>query len=219
VCKRRRGGRAEGWEKGGGDLNREARWLEFAVGSVNLNCTVRRTVCESFAIVLRPVAGIWPRAMLERFALRWNRKTACATGLGCDFWSKTPQLPKSETRQRRAERGRRRPARGEHDARGAPRRTRRLGPAQIGDPPRDRRRGIDEGHRPRREPLQAVEQQRIVRAREHDGIGGPPAGIDEARRDLLRDQIVGDGRATQLVLREARQPPRADQLDAAAVGA
>src|SRR6516164_8507753 len=130
-------------QNGAADFNSEARWLEFAVGSVNLNCTVRRTVCESFAIVLRPVAGIWPRAMLERFALRWNRKTARATGVGCGFWSKTPQLPKSETRQRRAERGRRRPTRGEHDARGRGRHIARLRPAQIGDPPRDRRRVAD----------------------------------------------------------------------------
>src|SRR5262249_2700168 len=192
--------------------NSEARWLEFAVGSVNLNCTVRRTVCESFAIVLRPVAGIGPRPMLERFALRWNRKTACATGVGFGFWSRTPQLPKSETRQRRAERGRRRPARGEHDARGRGRRIARLRPAQIGDPARDRGRGIDEGHRPGREPLQAVEQQRIVRAGEHDGVGAPPISIDKTGRDLLRDQIVGDGRATELGLCEAREPRRLPSL-------
>src|SRR5262249_57464293 len=94
----------------------------------------------------------------------------------------------------------------------------RFGPAKRGAPPRDRGRGIDEGPRPGREPLQALEQQRIVSAGEHDGVGAPPAGIDETGRDLLRDQIIGDGRATELGLREARKPRRADQRDVAAVG-
>src|SRR5215472_2514813 len=91
-------------------------------------------------------------------------------------WHIPSQLPKSETRQRRGKRGRRRPVGGEQDVRGAPRRIARLRPAQIDDPPRDRGRGIDEGHRPGREPLETVEQQGIVRTSKHDGVGAPPAG-------------------------------------------
>ena len=57
-----------------------------------------------------------------------------------------------------------------------------------------------------------------MRAGEHDGIGAPSAGIDEAGRDLPCDEIIGDRRATQLVLCEAREPRRADERDIAAVG-
>jgi hypothetical protein len=39
---------------------------------VNLNCTVRRTVCESFAMA--PIRRTVIREMLERFSLGWNRK-------------------------------------------------------------------------------------------------------------------------------------------------
>src|SRR6516164_9067410 len=77
-------------QNGAADFNSEARWLEFAVGSVNLNCTVRRTVCESFARVLRPVAGNWPQEMLERFALRWNRKPLAPQAL--DAFSRRRRL-------------------------------------------------------------------------------------------------------------------------------
>jgi hypothetical protein len=77
---------------------------------------------------------------------------------------------------------------------------------QIGDAARDRRRGIDEGYRPGRKPFEALEQQRIVRAGEHDRVGAASAGIDEAGRNLARDQIVRNRRAIELVLREAREP-------------
>ena len=45
------------------------------------------------------------------------------------------------------------------------------GTDQFDDAPRDRRRRIDPAHRPGREPLEAVEQQRKMRAGEHHGVG------------------------------------------------
>jgi hypothetical protein len=72
------------------------------------------------------------------------------------------------------------------------------------------------GHgRERGEPL---EQERVVRAREYDGVGAAPAFIDEARLDLLRDQGVGDRSAVQLRLGIGREVGRADERDVAAVG-
>jgi hypothetical protein len=57
-----------------------------------------------------------------------------------------------------------------------------------------------------------------MRAGEHDRVGAPAAGIDEARRNLARDQIIRNRRPIELLLRETREPRRADQRDIAAVG-
>src|SRR6202451_79581 len=88
---------------------------------------------------------------------------------------------------------------------------------QIGDPPRDGRRRIDEIDRPWRELAQAVDQQRIVRAGKHDRIGAV-AVIDEGRRDLFANGGVIDLGAGQIVFRVGRKLLGADQRDFAVAG-
>ncbi len=78
-------------------------------------------------------------------------------------------------------------------------------PEQLRHAAGDRRRRVDPGDRPGRQPLQALEQQRIMRAGEHDRVGAPPAARDEAGRDLGRDGGVLDRLRPQRRLGEARR--------------
>jgi len=59
------------------------------------------------------------------------------------------------------------------------------GPKQIDHSPCDGRRRVEEIHRPGRELPQAIEQQRIVGAGEHDRVGAL-AVVAEARRISVR---------------------------------
>ena len=54
------------------------------------------------------------------------------------------------------------------------------GAEQIDDSARDRRRWVDEVDRPGRKPAQSVDQERVVGAGKHDGVG-PPAIVAKAR--------------------------------------
>ena len=65
---------------------------------------------------------------------------------------------------------------------------------------------------------EALEQQRIMRAGEHDGVGAPAVRVDEAAGDLGLDGRVGDRLRRQLGFGEAGEPRRADQRDVAAGG-
>ena len=71
-----------------------------------------------------------------------------------------------------------------------------IGTEQIRDAPRDRRRRIDPFDRPGREPDQPVQQQRVMRAGQHNRVGARRP-IDEAGRDLGEDIAVADGFAVQ----------------------
>jgi hypothetical protein len=70
---------------------------------------------------------------------------------------------------------------------------------EIGDPARNRRRRIDEVHRPRRKLPQSGDQQRIMGAGEDDGVGAR-AIVAEARRDLREQRLVAHRRAGKLRL-------------------
>ena len=99
-------------------------------------------------------------------------------------------------------------------------RPRPLGPRradQVDHAARDRRRRIEERHRPGRQPREAVEQQRVMRAGEHDGVGAAPVAVDEAGRDLGRDRRISGRRAVELGLGVGGEPRRADQRHLGAV--
>ena len=83
-------------------------------------------------------------------------------------------------------------------------------PEQIDDAPRDRRRRIDEIHRPGRELPQAMQQQRIVGAGQHDGVGALGV-VAEAGRDLGADFRIAGRRAVEFGLGIAGERGRADQ--------
>ena len=68
-------------------------------------------------------------------------------------------------------------------------------PEQIGDAPCDRGRGVDPVDRPWREFDEPIQQQRIMRAGQHDGVGtgGVSSAVaDEAGREFGRDVLVAD---------------------------
>ncbi len=88
---------------------------------------------------------------------------------------------------------------------------------EIGGAPCDRRRRIDPVHRPRRQRGEAVQQQRIVGAGQHHGVGARGA-VDEARRNLGGDGGIADGVAVQCRFRQGRQVGGADQGDVAPLG-
>ena len=96
-------------------------------------------------------------------------------------------------------------------------RRRGSGAEKIADAPRDCRRRIEKVDRPGREPPQALDQQRIMRAGEHDGIGAR-AVIAKARRDLGAKRVVADRRAVKLRLGIGGERLRSDQRDAAIAG-
>ena len=94
----------------------------------------------------------------------------------------------------------------------------RRGAHQVGDAARDRRRRIEPFDRPGRHGAEAVDQQRIMRAGEHHGVGAAAVRIDEAGGDLGLDGGIDDGRAGELGLGEGGEPRRADQHHIAAGG-
>ena len=67
---------------------------------------------------------------------------------------------------------------------------------KIDDAPRDGRRRIEKVHRPRAELLQPREQQRVMRAGQHNRVGAR-AIVAKARRDLLAQFVVACRRAGQ----------------------
>ena len=62
--------------------------------------------------------------------------------------------------------------------------------------------------------IQLVEQQRVMRAAQHDDVGFGSAVIHEARRDLAADGVIVDNRAAGAHLRQFRERGRADELEA-----
>ena len=46
-----------------------------------------------------------------------------------------------------------------------------------------------------------------MRAGEHHRVGAPSSGLDEAGRDLARDQLIGDRRTVKLLFRKSGEPP------------
>ncbi len=91
---------------------------------------------------------------------------------------------------------------------------------QLRRAPRDRRGGVDPLDRPGREPGQAFQQQRIMRAGQHDGVGaGRVAGAvaDEAGRELGRDVLVAHALAAEGGFRQRGELAGADQRHLAAL--
>ena len=112
--------------------------------------------------------------------------------------SKRRGSPEPEAKQGLSQRVRRRPTAGEqHRKRGACPPGGAWGTQQRIDPARDRRGGIDERDRPRRERGEPIRQQRKVGAGEHDLIGAPISSRHEARRDLAGDFVRADGCAAK----------------------
>ena len=87
---------------------------------------------------------------------------------------------------------------------------------QVRDTPCNRRRRIEPGHRPRRTGAEAFEQQRIMRAGQHDRVGAPAVFLDETAGDFCCDRPVGDRCAGKFGLGISGEPRRADQMHVAA---
>ena len=92
------------------------------------------------------------------------------------------------------------------------------GPIRSTHAPRDGGGWIDEADGPRRQTLQPPEQQRKVRAGQHDRVGAAASLIDEAGRQLRGDIRVRERFAAQFGLGERGEARRADQRDVRAVG-
>ncbi len=81
---------------------------------------------------------------------------------------------------------------------------------QIRNPSGNRRCGIDPVHRPRREPDQTIQQQRIMRAGQHDGVGTGRvacAVADEAGREFGGDIAASLTSLPLNAFRRARRDP------------
>ena len=67
-------------------------------------------------------------------------------------------------------------------------------------------------HRPGRQAVQPVQQQRVMGAGQHDRVGAGAVPLDEAGCDLGRDVGIGQRLAVQLGLGKFGEPRRADQM-------
>ncbi len=77
--------------------------------------------------------------------------------------------------------------------------------------PRDGGSRVDPLHRPGCQLLQALHQQRIMRAGQHDVIRASPILFHETGRDLGRNRLIRHGFPTQCTLGETGQSLRADK--------
>ena len=91
------------------------------------------------------------------------------------------------------------------------------GPDQFDHAPRDRGRRIDPAHRPRCEALEAVKQQRVVRAGEHDGVGALPPSSTKQGAISARIAASSTGSPASAASASVARRRRPDQREVAAL--
>ena len=83
----------------------------------------------------------------------------------------------------------------------------------VSDAARDGGGGVKPDDRPRRQRIQFVEQQRVVRAAENDDVGSGSPIVYKAGRDLAGDGVIFDNRAACAHLRQLGERGRANEVE------